>query len=116
MKRSTIGEKVKEEGKQPKAWWYLSFAEATSDSTGGKWLGANVLFDHGVLHAIQQSHRRGINPGGSFIGLKIPADRVPFPEFHDRLLSEADVRNMWDEAVAVTAHEILAQHRRGKNE
>jgi hypothetical protein len=102
-------ENLKQESKQPKAWWHMSFADAAAGPLGGECLGINVLFDHGVLHCIQQSRRRGINPGG-------PADRVPPPEFHDRLLSDTDVRNMWDDYVSVRSHEILARHKKGTNQ
>jgi hypothetical protein len=107
IRESQIRETLEQERKRPKTWWYISFVNRAGDVAGGKWLGASVLFDHGVLHAIEQSHRRGINRGGSFIGLKIPAHRVPPSEYHDRLLSEADVRNMWDDVVVLAAEEIL---------
>jgi hypothetical protein len=90
-----VSKRLEEEKKRPKAWWYLSFSKNTGDPTTGKWLGANVLFDHGVVHAIQQSHRLGINPGGQFLGTKIPPDLIPPPEFRNRLLSEEDKRSMW---------------------
>jgi hypothetical protein len=86
-----------EETKQPNAWWYLSFAEDTGDPTTGRWLGACVLFDHGYVHALRQAWRRGINPGGQCLGIKLSAEQVPSAEYHDRFLGEEDVRAMWDD-------------------
>jgi hypothetical protein len=90
-----------EETKQRKAWWYLSFAEDTGDPATGRWLGACVLFDHGCLHALRQAWRRGINPGGQCLGVRLYAEHVPGAAFHDRLLNEEDVRAMWDDVRTV---------------
>jgi hypothetical protein len=97
-----IAQVMAEEDKQPKVWWYLSFAEDTGDPTTGKWLGGVVVFAPGYHHAVKQAWERGINPGGQCLGFKLRPENVPSAEFHDRLLSEADVRKMWPDTIKLS--------------
>jgi hypothetical protein len=94
-----IAQVMEEERKQPKCWWYLSFAEDTGDPTTGKWLGGAVVFAPGYHHAVKQAWERGINPGGQCLGFKLKPKDIPSAEFHDRLLNEDDIKKMWPDAV-----------------
>lgn len=75
------------EMKLPFAWWYLSFSD-------GKWKGGVIVEARGVLGAVEEANRLGINPGGEVRGMRLNP-RVPLPEgmekLTNRLLSKADL-------------------------
>ena len=78
------------ESKQPLAWWYLSFADH-------KWKGAVVVQAHGIMGAVEEANRLGINPGGEVRGMRLDSS-VPLPEgmeeMTNRLLSKADLAKL----------------------
>jgi hypothetical protein len=77
-----------EEGKQSLGWFYLSFA------TDHRFLGASIVWAHGILTAVERASHLGINPGGEVLCCPIPRKhlrRVP-EDLRHRLLSEAEVR------------------------
>ena len=77
-----------DESRRSLGWFYLSFA---SDY---QFLGAAIVWAHGILTAVERASRLGINPGGEVLCYAIPRQylrRVP-PDLRNRLLSEAEVR------------------------
>jgi hypothetical protein len=73
-----------EELKQPKALFYMSFAD-------NGFLGAVVVEAHGPVTAMRKSHRLGINPGGQVLTIQVP-DHVTVPkEAMNRLLTKEQV-------------------------
>lgn len=63
-------------------YWYLSFA------TDEDFLGACVIEARSFMHAVLESHRLKINPGGEVKGVAIP-ELGPLPI--NALLSKADI-------------------------
>jgi len=77
-----------EEGRRVPGWFYLSFAH------GQGFLGAAIVWAHGVLTAVKRAADLGLNPGGEVVCCAIPPGnvrRVP-PHLLHRLLTEAEVR------------------------
>ena len=73
-------------------WFYLSFAS-------GEFLGGAIVYARGVAHACRVCWDRHINPGGEVLGEPIPKDAVPARKWRNRLLAEADVYEIWPDAV-----------------
>jgi hypothetical protein len=75
------------EMKLPLAWWYLSFADR-------KFKGAVVVQARGIMSAVEEANRLGINPGGEVKGMRL-SPSVPLPEdmekLTNRLLSKTDL-------------------------
>ena len=86
-----------EESRQPKRWWYVSFA----DEDRRLWLGGSVVFACGALHAVQETWKLAVNPGGSFMAVKIKNELVPSAEYHALLLNQNDLETMWGRTVKV---------------
>jgi len=79
---------IAEESRRALGWFYLSFASERG------FLGAIIVWAHGILTAVERASRLGINPGGDVLCYPIPRKqlrRVP-ADLRDRLLSEAEVR------------------------
>lgn len=92
--RSRIRRRVAEEREaNPLTWFYLSFADGTLPK-GTQFLGAVIVRAHGMGDAVQQAHRRGINPGGEVLGVDAGPDFDPPAAFVNRLLARADVTAM----------------------
>jgi hypothetical protein len=70
------------------AWWWLSFV----DETG--FLGVCYVLAFGMLTAIKEAHRLGINPGGEVQASSIPLDQKPPNKWLNRLLSKSDIDEM----------------------
>jgi hypothetical protein len=74
---------------QPLRWFYLSFA----DDDGFR--GAAIVEAHGPAHALQLTHRLGINPGGEIATWEIP-EGAPLPDAaKNRLLSKEDLDRLY---------------------
>ncbi len=79
---------LREEVRRSLGWFYLSFA------AGDEFLGATIVWAHGILSALERASELGINPGGEVLCCPIPRRllrRVP-ADLRDRLLSESEVR------------------------
>ena len=91
MLRSRGGRRARllaEEGRHSLGWFYLSFA------TEYEFLGATIVWAHGLLTAVERASDLGINPGGEVMCCLIPRRnlrRVP-ADLRNRLLSEGEVR------------------------
>ena len=70
---------------QPLRWFYISFADDDS------FRGAVIVKAPGEAHAIQASHRLGINPGGQAAIFKVPDGAPVPPAAVNRLLSKRDL-------------------------
>jgi len=77
-----------QEGRQALGWFYLSFANER------RFLGAVIVWAHGILTAIESAAAMGIDPGGEVLCYAIARQqigRVP-ADLRNRLLTEAEVR------------------------
>lgn len=78
------------EMKLPLTWWYLSFAD-------GKWKGGVIVQARGIMGAVEEANRLGINPGGEVRGMCL-SPSVPLPEemekLTNRLLAKADLEKL----------------------
>lgn len=88
---------AQERENNPLTWWYLSFADDCRP-VGSRFLGAAIVRAHGMADAVDQAHRRGINPGGEVQGVGAPTCFSPPESFCNRLLTAAEVKDM-DEAL-----------------
>ncbi len=83
---------LQEEKTHPLCWWYLSFADR-------KFLGGVVLLARGIMEARLQMPLLGIkSPGGQVMGVPLPDKYVPTEKFRNKLLSRAEVKEMWPDA------------------
>jgi hypothetical protein len=74
---------------QPLRWFYLSFA----DDDGFR--GAVIIEARGQAHALQATHKLGINPGGQVMTWEI-REGAPLPEaVKNRLLSKEDLDRLY---------------------
>lgn len=78
-----------------KTWWWLSFVKREMPA-GRRFQGVSVVLGANVGEAIQEAHRRKINPGGEVAGVPLPPHmRLPVTwqkKFCNRLLSEAEAK------------------------
>lgn len=74
-------------------WVYISFAD------DGGFRGGVIIQspDHPGL-ACTEAHRRKINPGGQAMVLGIPDGKVPEEKWRNRLLTKAQVMEMWPDS------------------
>lgn len=71
------------EARTPECWYLLSFV----DESG--FLGATVLRAQGMLTAIRQAHKLGINPGGEVMATPMPAAlKAPPDEICEKLIQD----------------------------
>lgn len=83
---------IAEESRRALGWFYLSFAAEDG------FLGAIIVWAHGILTAVERASDLGMNPGGDVLCCPIPRQhlrRVP-ADLRHRLLSEAEVRRRLD--------------------
>lgn len=91
MKEDEFGERardlIRHELQEPERWFWVSFA----DEDGFR--GACIVRAHGLVTATMETHRRGINPGGSVQTMPFPPslEHLNFTEWANILLSKADV-------------------------
>lgn len=83
-------------------WWYLSFAE-----DGFK--GACIVEAEDFLAAVEEAHRRKINPGGQVFGQPVPEDAVYDPSYRNRLLTREDLQAMLPHEEIMTERERAAR-------
>lgn len=92
MKRSEwlrrVNARLAKESEEPNRWWFLSFASEEA------FLGGLFLEAHGVIHAIQEAYRRGINPGGSVQGHTVPQEHLPPRSYLNRLLTKQEMEEI----------------------
>lgn len=80
---------LNDEAKNPLQYLFLSFV---SDHI---FLGGIIVKTHGLAHAIRDTHRMGINPGGEVLATVITDDMVPDESFMNRLLTRAEIEALW---------------------
>jgi hypothetical protein len=73
-----------EESQEIETWWWLSFA----DDNGFR--GAAMVRGRGILSAVHEASRLGLNPGGDVAGLSLQ-DHEPPSEWVGRLLTREGV-------------------------
>lgn len=71
-------------------YWWLSFADGDLPE-GQQFLGVVIASGPTFEEVVTKTHQMGINPGGEIQAVEIPAGHVPPNEFHDRLLSRAEL-------------------------
>ncbi len=77
-------------------WYYLSFAGDEG------FRGACVVQADDFISAVQETHRRKINPGGQVMGDEFPAcETLPSEDYRNRLLSRNDILKIWPDAVTL---------------
>lgn len=76
------------------SWHYLSFAEE-------KFLGGLVIEADSFTHAHMRSHTLGLNPGGSVMGWELLDEQTPAEKYRNRLLTKAEVFEMWPDARSI---------------
>ena len=73
-------------------WWYLSFVDDI-------FLGAVVVRASDAIDAIKEAHALKINPGGEVLAMQVEDESgLPPSEFRERLLSKAEVMQIWPDA------------------
>lgn len=84
-------------------WWYIAF-ETDRDvaKTGGPivFTGAAILEAPTMFEAIREAYKRQIAPQDSETRnqpVQIPEDELPPLEYRNRLLTKADVQQIWPE-------------------
>jgi hypothetical protein len=78
---------------QPQQWWWLSFADGQRPE-GDQFLGVVIVRAEGFMHAVQQTHRAGTNPGGEVQAFPLPDEAASEVEpYADRLLSAAELHD-----------------------
>jgi hypothetical protein len=87
---SRVAEVLSEEFTEPEQWLYLSFADS-------EFRGAVVVKAQGITTALLKVNALGQNPGGEVLCVEIPGDKIPEAKFHDRLLTKAEIQEMWGE-------------------
>lgn len=84
-----VAEVFAEERAQPMQWFYLSFAGEEG------FRGAAIVEARGIAGAVSRCNVLQINPHGEVMGVPIgDAAKVP-PDARDRLLSKAELEQMW---------------------
>jgi hypothetical protein len=75
---------------EPLRWFYLSFADDE------RFRGAVIVEAHGVAHAIELTHKLGINPSGEVAVFEVP-EGAPLPPdaAKNRLLSKRDLDRLF---------------------
>jgi hypothetical protein len=76
-------------------WFYLSYA----DEAGFR--GGLYTFAHGPVEAMTRAGILGLSPGGEVYSFECPKDKLPPPEFRERLLTKAELE-------AATGEEFLS--------
>ena len=71
-------------------WWYLSFAGGDEG-----WRGGVIVLAHGFATALLEANRLKINPHGEVSGHPIPGDKAPALKFRNRLLTKAELEELW---------------------
>ena len=88
--RERLREHLDEVRDQPIRWWWLSFADPKRPA-GEQFLGVAIVQGLDVVTAALVAHRLGINPGGQVAGIPLDDDRIPGPEYRERLLSRREL-------------------------
>lgn len=88
---------LEEESHQPERWMWLSFADQ-------KFLGGVVIKAHGLLHArlIEMPRFNIQSPGGEIASWTLPDELVPPESYRNRLLTEAEVYEMWPDSAKLS--------------
>ena len=71
------------------AWWWLSFVDPNLD-VGHRFLGAAIVRGAGMVDAVREAWRLGVNPGGEVAGGPMRPAHVPGWAFRERLLTRAE--------------------------
>lgn len=99
--RQRINTLLAEDAKNPLRWWYLSYAGEDG------FHGAIVIRAHGMVEACYLSRHRNVSPGGQVWAVPIPDDRIPAPEYCNRLLQIPDIEAIWGKGKLMTLEEII---------
>ena len=94
-----LTEAVATESQEPERWLYVSFA----DEDGFR--GAVVVRARGIVTALARCHLLGINPGGEALGVEVPPDELPAPEYRERLIKPKEMEKVFGECVCITSEE-----------
>jgi hypothetical protein len=102
--KARVAQVLRSELDQPEEWHYLSFADEV-------FRGVVIIKAHGITDAITKCHHLNINPGGQVLGVSIPDEIIAqVPDTHrNRLLSEAEVKELWPDAKRLREHEAEAK-------
>jgi hypothetical protein len=84
---------LKAEEDNPMAYWFLSFA---GEGHGVGWSGC-IVQAPGFMHAYVYSGILGCRGSGEVMGLPIPPEDVPAPQYHNRLLTKEQCSEFWGE-------------------
>lgn len=85
-----IQEMLDDDLARPESWWWISFADPDKPK-GSQSLGVVIVKGGGMQEALQNAWTMNINPGGQVQAIEIPDEHVPPAEFHNRLLSRAEL-------------------------
>jgi len=89
--QARVDRMLDEEATQPLGWWYLSYA----DKDGFR--GGVIVETRGFTSAAMVSNVFGLSPGGEVRGMPIPTDKVPEAHYRYRLLTKAQLEEIWDD-------------------
>lgn len=92
-----INKLLAEEAKEPLRWWYLSYAKEEG------FQGAIIIQAHGMVEACYLSKHRNISPGGEVWCHPIPDEHLPAPEHRNRLLTKAELDEIFGGQLMTTA-------------
>lgn len=81
---------IREEARNPPAWWYLSY------SGEHQFNGGVIIEARGFASAVVLSGELGISPGGEVTGIKIPPDELPPDRYRHRCLSLDELGEFWE--------------------
>ena len=92
--RNRVNQVLAEERKNPLGLWYLSYAGEEG------WRGAIFIEAHGMAEAAYLANHRKLNPGGEVMGVPVPEEEIPAKQWHNRLLTKAELEAATGEEVA----------------
>ena len=75
-----IRRQIMEEMRLPLRWWWLSYPTGVVIVQGG-----------GMVEAAGTAARMGLNPGGTPIGVEMPDEDLPCPEFRECFIPDEEV-------------------------
>jgi len=104
--KARVAEITRRELEEPESWHYVSFADEV-------FRGVVLIKAHGITDAVSKCHRLNINPGGQVMCVPMPDDVIEQvnDKYRNRLLTKADVLEIWPDAKSLREHEKEAESR-----